>query len=81
MAKSIPKGGYYDVPLWAKRELPDGTVEKIMTFPITRYDNIIGKPCVTRNASNLANPDFALLSTGEIEIPDEEIFGRANQTW
>lgn len=81
MADSIQKGGYFDTPLWAKRELPDGSMEKIMFFPITRYANIIGKPSVTRNVMNLANPDFAFLATREVEISDDVIFDRANQTW
>ena len=78
----IQKGGYYDTPLWAKRKLEDGTVEKIMCFPVTRYDNIIGKPAVVSNVNDIIGiPEFSLLKTQELEIPDDEIFGRANQSW
>lgn len=81
MADSIQKGGYYDTPFWAKINSPDGTPKKIMAFPITRYPNIIGRPVVATNVSTLGTPEFALLKTEELEIPDEEIFDRANQSW
>lgn len=81
MADTLKKGGYYDTPFWGKITNPDGSEEKIMAFPITRYANILGKPVVATNASTLGTPEFALLKTEELEIPDEEIFDRANQSW
>ena len=52
-----------------------------MAFSITRYANVLGRPSVVKNANAVGTPDFALLKTSEITIPDEAIFSRANQSW
>lgn len=81
MANVLKNDGYVDVPMWAKTKNEKGEDVKVMMLPITRYANILGKPSVVVNANAVGTPDFALLKTSEVTIPDEAIFSRANQTW
>lgn len=81
MSDVLKNGGYIDVPMWGKTKNEKGEDVKVMTLPITRYANVLGRPSVVKNANAVGTPDFALLKTSEITIPDEAIFSRANQSW
>ena len=77
MGDVLKNGGYIDVPMWGKTKNEKGEDVKVMT----RYANVLGRPSVVKNANAVGTPDFALLKTSEITIPDEAIFSRANQSW
>lgn len=81
MTDNIKKGGYYDTPLWGKIKNENGEDVKVMIMPITRYANVLGRPIVETNAMNLGSPEFAFLKTAKIEVSDDCIFSRANQSW
>ena len=81
MGDVLKNGGYVYVPMWTKTKNEKGEEVKVMGLPITRYANVLGRPTVNKNASAVGTPDFALLKTSEITIPDEAIFSRANQSW
>lgn len=81
MADNIKKGGYYDTPFWGEIKNENGESVKVMIMPITRYANVLGRPIVETNVMNLGNPEFAFLKTAKIEVSDDCIFSRANQSW
>jgi hypothetical protein len=60
----------------------DGVKEKKrVIFPSTRYDNVLNRPTVTSSIKESNNSDFMLVTTGEEEVPDAEIFKMFNQDW
>lgn len=46
--------------------------EEGIIFPITRYDNIMGRPTIITDANDLRGSDFSLLVTEEVEVTAEE---------
>lgn len=46
--------------------------EEGIVFPITRYNNIMGRPTIIENAEDLRGSDFAFLVTEEVELTPEE---------
>ena len=42
------------------------------TFPITRYENILGRPRVTKNLLEIYGSPFVFFQEGEIELSDTE---------
>jgi hypothetical protein len=81
MAQVLPIGGYYDTPLWGTMANAEGEKVRVLSFPITRYDNVLGRPKMLTNMETAVPSDFAFLKVGEREVPDDVIFQKADQTW
>lgn len=81
MAQVLQTGGYYDAPFWASMTNENGERVRVLALPITRYDNVLGRPQLLTDMETAIPSDFAFLKTGEREIPDEIIIQKADQTW
>ena len=55
--------------------------KKNLVFPVTRYPNILNRPTVTDNIRDSKNPEFLLVSTGEEEVDDNEIYDLFGCEW
>jgi hypothetical protein len=81
MADVLKPGGYYDTPMWGHMTTDEGETVRVMVLPITRYDNILGRPRLITDMEKAIPTDISLLKAGEREVSDAIIFQKADQSW
>jgi hypothetical protein len=79
---NLDPDGYYDTPFWGKVKDPEsGDDKRAMAMPITRYDNIVGRPKAIDDMDDASMAPILLLKTKESTISDQTIFNLVGQIW
>lgn len=67
------KSDMNDVVLHVKtKSESDANGNQNYVFPVTRYENVMGRPKVTSELTSVFGSPFVFFSEGEITITDEE---------
>lgn len=71
---------YVDTFLYAKDD-DNEKKERVLSFPFTRFDNVLNRPRVTENPIEEPNPDFLLVVTETGEMDDSDVFNLIGKEW
>lgn len=71
---------YVDTFLYAKDDDSEKK-ERVLSFPFTRFDNVLNRPRVTENPIEEPNPDFLLVVTETGEMDDSDVFNLIGKEW